>query len=208
MLDPCHVTTSAEPAYCPSCGLKHTRRPDWLCPRCGMPAESEPRIPKARPAPRYEQVFPRGSTIAAAIMAVSSGALAIGFARYPAGEHRWTVLAAGLILGVLGLELLLKVSFARWTAVVFAVVAAVFVSEHLIRDRLPDLFRDPLPAAIRDWLRDLIRDPLPVKIPFFMGFLAGCVVLLVGRPGGVRIAAGVLLAAPLVVVEIMRAFAG
>jgi len=211
MLDPSHVvTTSAEPAYCPSCELKHMRRPDWLCPRCGMPVESDaPRIPKgkARPAPRSEPVFPPGSRIAGAIVAVNGGALAIGFAKYPASEHRWTLLAAALILAVLGLELLLKVSLARWAAVVSAVVAAALVSEDLIRDRLPDLFRDPLPAVIRDWLRDLIRDPLPVKIPFFMGFLAGCVLLLVGRPRGVRIAAGVLLAAPLVVVEIMRAFA-
>jgi len=140
-------------------------------------------------------------------MVVSSAALTIGFAKYPASAHRWSLLAAVLILAVLGLELLLKVSLARWAAVIFAVVAAVLVSEDLIRDRLPDLFRDPLPAVVRDYLRDLIHEPVPAKILFFMGFLAGCVLLLVGRPRVVRIAAGVLLAAPLVVVEITRAFA-
>ena len=46
-----------------------------------------------------------------------------------------------------------------------------------------------------------------MKLPCFMGFLVGCVLLLVRRPRGVRIAAGVLLAAPLVVVEILRTFA-
>jgi len=137
-------------------------------------------------------------------MAVSSGALAIGFAKFPASEHRWTLVAAALLLAVLGLELLLKVSLARWAAVVLAVAAVALVSEDLARDRLPDLFRDPLPPVIRAWLRALLRDPLPAKIPSFMGFLAGCVLLLVGRPRAVRIAAGVLLAAPLVVVAIMR----
>ena len=211
MLDPVHVVTpSAEPAYCPSCELKHTRRPDWLCPRCGMPVESEAPIRKARRAPQHdhetEQEFPGGSRIAGAIMALSGGALAIGLAKYPASEHRWPLVAAALILAVLGLELLLKVFFARWVAVVVAVMAAVLVSEDLIRHRLPDLFRDPLPPVARDFLRDLIRDPVPARILFFMGFLAGCVLLLVGRPRGVRIAVGVLLAAPLVV-EITRTFA-
>jgi len=211
MLDPCHVVTTSAPeaAFCPSCELKHTRRPDWLCPRCGMPVETEARSPRAQraPAPRYEQKFPRGSTVAGALLVVSGGALAIGFAKLPIGEHRWPLLAAVVILAVLGLELLLKVPFARWAAVVLAVVAAVLVSEDLIRDRLPDLFRDPLPAVVRHGLRDLIRDPLPTKIPFFMGFLAGCVLLVGGRPRGVRIATGVLLAAPLVIIEITRAFA-
>jgi hypothetical protein len=138
-------------------------------------------------------------------MAVSSGALAIGLAKHPFGEHRWPLLAAALILAVLGLELLLKVSWARWAAGVFAVVAAVLVSEDLLRDRLPGLIRDPLPAVVRDPLRNLIREPQRAEIFFFLGFLAGCLLLLVGRPRGVRIAAGVLLAAPLVVVEIMRA---
>jgi hypothetical protein len=140
-------------------------------------------------------------------MAVSSGALAIGFAKHPAGEHRWALLAAVVVLAALGLALLLKASWARWAAVVLAVVAAVPVPEHLIRVRFPGLIRDPLPAALRDPVRDLIRGFQPATTFFFMGFVAGCLLLFVGRPRGVRIAAGVLLAAPLVAVEIMRAFA-
>src|SRR5512139_2842350 len=181
MLDPSHVvTTTAEPAYCPSCGLKHTRRPDWLCPRCGMPVEGGAPISRARPAPRREQGFPGGSRIAGLVMAVSGAVLAVGLAKHPAGDHRWSLLAAVLILAALGVPSLLKVSFARWAAVVLAVVAAVLVSEDLIRERAPDLLRDPLPAVIRDPLRGLIRELQPARIFFFMGLLAGCLLLLVG----------------------------
>ena len=60
---------------------------------------------------------------------------------------------------------------------------------------------------VRAYLRDLIRVPAPAEILVFMGFLAGCVLLLVGRPRAVRIVLGVLLAAPLVAVEITRTFA-
>jgi hypothetical protein len=212
MLDPSHeVTPAAEPAYCPACELKHTRRPDWLCPRCGMPVESDVPVQTARRAPQPQQEedreFPHGSMAAGAIMAVSSGALAIGFAKYPT-EHRWPLLAAVLILAVLGLELLLKVFFARWAAVGFAALAAVLVSEDLIRVRLPGLFRDPLPPAVRQHLRNLIGDHSPANLLFFMGFFAGCLLLIVGRPRAVRIAAGLLLAAPLAVVQIARACAG
>lgn len=212
MLDPSHdVTPAAEPAYCPACELKHTRRPDWLCPRCGMPVESDVPVQEARRAPQPQQEeereFPRGSMVAGAILAVSSGAFAFPFAKYP-GEHRWPLLAAVLILAVLGLELLLKVFLARWVAAGSAAVAAVLVSEDLLRVRLPGLFRDPLPPGVRQQLRNLIGDHSPANLLFFMGFFAGCLLLIVGRPRAVRIAAGLLFAAPLVVVEIARACAG
>jgi uncharacterized membrane protein len=140
-------------------------------------------------------------------MAASGAALAVGFAKHPAGEHRWALLVAGSFFAVVGLALVLKVSSARWAAVVLAVAAAVLVSEDLIRVRLPGLSRDPLPAVVRGPLRNLIRDPPPAELFLFMGFLAGCLLLLVGRPRGVRIAAGVLLSAAPLVVEVVRVLA-
>jgi hypothetical protein len=36
---------------CPTCGLKHTRRPDGTCPRCRRPLESDEAAPPAQPPP-------------------------------------------------------------------------------------------------------------------------------------------------------------
>jgi hypothetical protein len=203
MLDPEHVltTTAAEPAYCTSCGLKHTRRPDWLCPRCGMPAGSEaPATHRARPTPRAVWKFPGGSRIAGAVMTAGGGALAVGLARFPGGEHRWPLLAAALVLGVLGVALALEASWARWSAAAAALVAAAIVAEDLLRERGPWSLHDPLPPAIRAPLRALLRAPRPAELfaLALMAFLVACLLLLVGRPRTWRIAAGVLLAAPLV----------
>jgi hypothetical protein len=196
---------AAEPAYCPACELKHTRRPDWLCPRCRMPVEADvppPRAPRAAP---LELRFPHGSRIAGAFLAATGGALATGLAKVPAGEHRWPLLAAVVVLAVLGLALLLGVSAARWIVAAVAVVAAAVVAEHLIRDRLPDLMRDPLPVLARARLRDLLRPLGRAAMLASLGLQAGCVVLVAGRPRRVRIAVGAILAAPLLVLAILRA---
>ena len=209
MLDPSiEVMPSAEPAYCPSCELRHTRRPDWLCPRCGMPVDAEVPRPTARPATRGEEGFPAGSRIASAIMVLAGGALAAGVARSPSAEHRWPLVAAAVVLVVLGLGSSLTISWARWTAVGAGVVAAVLVAEDLIRDRLPDLMPDPLPPVVRAWLRDLLRPLYPATLFFVLAFLAGGLLLLVGRPRRARLAIGVLLAAPLVVLQVIRVIGG
>lgn len=206
---PDSLSPGAEPAYCPSCELKHTRRPDWLCPRCGMPVESEVSPPRNRAraaAPVYEPEFPAGSFVAGAVMAVTSLVLAIGFARHPVTEHRWPLVAAMVVLALLGLELLLKVSPARWLVIAIALLAGVLASEDLVRARLPELMRDPLPPAVRALLRDVIRALYPIHVLLASGLLAGSLLLVVGRPGRARIAAGILLATPLAIFEIVRAF--
>jgi hypothetical protein len=204
------VGIGAEPAYCPSCELRHMRRPDWLCPRCGMPVESEanplPRKRSRAPAPQSEPEFPLGSFVAGAIMAATSLALAIGLARHPATEHLWPLVAAMALLALLGLELLLMVSAARWVVIAIASAAAILASEDLLRARVPDLMRDPLPPAVRVLLREVIRAVSPVDILLASGLLAGTLLLIVGRPGRARIAAGVLLATPLAIVRVVRAF--
>jgi hypothetical protein len=205
------VGVGAEPAYCPSCDLRHMRRPDWLCPRCGMPVESEanplPRKRARAAPPEYVPEFPLGSFVAGAVLAVTGLVLAIGFARHPVTEHRWPLVAAMALLALLGLELLLKVSPARPVAIAIALLAAVLALEDLVRARAPDLMRDPLPPAARALLRDVIRALYPMNILLASGLLAGSLLLVVGRPGRARIAAGALLATPLAVVEIVRAFA-
>ena len=80
MLDPSLSTTTAEPAYCPSCGLRYTRRSDWLCPRCGSPVESGVAPPRAEPSQPEEEGFPAGARIAGALLVVSGGALATAWA--------------------------------------------------------------------------------------------------------------------------------
>jgi hypothetical protein len=209
---PQSLSPGAEPAYCPSCELRHTRRPDWLCPRCGMPVDSEasPSRPRKRAraaAPEYVPEFPLGSFVAGAILAVTSLVVAIGFARHPVTEHRWPLVAAMVLLAVMGLELLLKVSPARWILIAIALLAAVLALDDLARARVPDLMRDPLPPAVRALLRDVIRALYPIHILLASGLLAGSLLLVVGRPGRARTAAGVLLAMPLAIIEIVRAFA-
>ncbi|HEY6002362.1 MAG TPA: hypothetical protein VIV57_05755 [Anaeromyxobacter sp.] len=157
-------------------------------------------------APEYEPEFPLGSFVAGAVMGVTSLVLAIGFARHPVTEHRWPLVAAMVLLAVLGLELLIKVSLARWVVIAIALLAAVLASEDLVRARVPDLIRDPLPPAVRVLLRDVIRALYPIDILLASGLLAGSLLLVVGRPGRARIAAGVLLATPLAIVGIVRAF--
>ncbi len=201
-----HATLPAETAYCHSCGFEHTRRPDWLCPRCGMPAGTEPRARRAKADSADEPTFPLGSTIAGAVMAVNGAALLVGFVRHPASEYRWALLGTAFALLALALELLLKVSAGRWIALAAAVAVALIVSEGLVRERVPDLFRDPLPVPIRRFLRDVLRDLRPMGISFVLGFEAGCLLLVVGQPRRLRIAAGVVLAVPLAVLEVLLVF--
>jgi hypothetical protein len=208
MLDPSHVvTTAAEPACCSSCGLRHTRRPDWLCPRCGAPVGGDEATPIRRPPPPRELGFPLGSRIAGTILAVASGALAAALAKDPAGPHRWSLLAALLALAVLGVALLLGLGWARWVVAVSAVAAVVLAAEHLVRERLPGLLRDPLPATLRDPLRALLRELQPTSLLLVLGFASGCLLLVAGRARRVRIAAGVLLAVPLVASVLVHALA-
>ncbi len=201
-----HATLPAETAYCHTCGFEHTRRPDWLCPRCGMPASTEPPPRRTAAASAEKPTFPMGSTIAGAVMAVNAVALLIGFGRHPASEYRWAVLGTASVLGVLALELLLMVPAGRWIALVGAVGAALIVSEDVVRERVPDLFRDPLPDPIRHFLRDVFHDLRPTGISFVLGFAVGCLLLVVGRPRRMRIAAGVALAVPLAVLEMILVF--
>jgi hypothetical protein len=169
-----------------------------------MPVDAEVPRPTARPTPRGEEGFPAGSRIAGAIVVLAGGALAAGVARSPSSEHRWPLVAAAVVLVVLGLGSSLTISWARWTAVGAGVVAAVLVAEDLVRDRLPDLAGDPLPPVVRAWLRDLLRPLYPATRFFVLAFLAGGLLLLVGRPRRARLAIGVLLAAPLVVLQVIR----
>lgn len=205
-----HATLPVEMAYCHSCGLEHTRQPDWLCPRCGMPADTEPRPRRTVAASSAEAptTFPMGSTIAGAVMAVNGAALLLGFVRPPASEYRWVAIATASVVVVLALDLLLKVPSGRWITAVAAVAAALVVSESVVRERVPDLFRDPLPAPIRRFLRDLLRDLRLTGISSVLGFAVGCVVLVVGRPGWIRIAAGVILAAPLAAITVIWMIGG
>jgi hypothetical protein len=205
-LDPVHaVTTVAEAAYCPRCELRHTRRPDWMCPRCGAPVDTEtPSTPKTVRAPAPRPGFPLGSRIAGAVMALGGAATAYGFLAQLA-EHRWRLLASAVVLAALGVALLLKVRAARWAAAAVAVVAAAVVAEALLRQRFPDLVRDPLPALVRERLRELLRDVPLAGALSLVGFDVGALLLVAGRPRAWRVAAGVLLAAPLLVLELLRA---
>lgn len=203
---PYPATLPPETAYCHTCGFAHTRRPDWLCPRCGMPAGTEP--PPRRPvaASPEERSFPAGSMVAGGAMAVGGLALLVGFAMGAAGGYRWAALAAGLVLVVLALELLLRVSAGRWIALAAAAVGALVAAEGLLRQAAPDLFQDPLPDPVRPLLRDLLRDLRPAGVWSVLAFAVGCLLLVVGRPGRARIAAGVVLAVPLVVIEMIWLF--
>ncbi len=197
-----HATLPAETAYCHTCGFEHTRRPDWLCPRCGMPAGTEP--PARRPvAASPEETFPMGSAIAGVAIAVNGLALLVGFAMGAADRYRWAVLATGSVLVVLAFELLLRVAAGRWIALVAAAVALLIVAEGVVRERVPDLFQDPLPDPIRRLLRDLLGDLRPAGLSSVLAFAVGCLLLVVGRPGRKRIAAGVVLAVPLLVLEMI-----
>ncbi len=208
MLDPDVAMTAAEPAYCPSCELRHTRRQDWLCPRCGLPVESGVGPPRRERTHAEAPGFPVGTRVAGAILVVSAGALATGWVRAPPGEHRWSVVAAVALVAALGVGSLLKLSLARWAAAVAAVGAAVVLSEDLMRVRLPGLVRDPVPPAVRALLRGLSNPLYPAKILFTFAFGAGILLLLVGRPRRARLAAGALLACPLVVLQAFRAWNG
>jgi hypothetical protein len=207
MLDPSHLVTGAEPACCSSCGLRHTRRPDWLCPRCGMPVGGDDPAPVRRPAPPPEPGFPLGSRVAGATLAAAAGALAATLAKDFATPHRWSLLAALFVLAVLGVALLIGLGWARWAVALSAVVAVALASEHLVRDRLPGLMRDPLPAAIRAPLQVVLRELGPTNLLLVTGFAAGSLLLVAGRPRRVRLAAGLLLAAPPIAFELVRALA-
>jgi hypothetical protein len=200
---------AAEPAHCPACGLKHVRQPDWLCPRCGTPVETEAyrstmREPAPAAEPEREQGFPMGSVVAGAVLVLTSLVLAIGFARNPVVEHRWPLVAAMALLLLLGLELLLGVSPVRWVAIGLALIALILVAEDQLRARLPELMADPLPPALRVALQGPIRALQPLRLPLAAGLLGGTLLLVAGRPRRGRIAAGVLLSAPLALAEIVR----
>jgi hypothetical protein len=198
-----------EPAYCPRCELKHTRRPDWLCPRCGSPVETELPAPRTAPAAQPERPFPVGARIAGALLVLATGAfasaLARGLAPLPPGAHRWRLLVLIAALAGLGLALLLKVTSTRWIALAVGAAAAVILAEGLLRVLWPGLVRDPLPGPVRQLLRDLIHDHQPRKLLALLGFDAGCLLLVAGRPGVLRSAAGVLVATPLLVLVILSA---
>jgi hypothetical protein len=81
----------------------------------------------------------------------------------------------------------------------------VVLVEALLRVLLPGLVRDPLPGPIRQLLRDLIRDHQPRKLLLLLAFDAGCLLLIAGRPRRNRIVAGLLLAAPLLALELIAA---
>ena len=200
---------AAEQAYCPACDLKHVRQPDWLCPQCGMPVETEAwrsAVGKRSTEEAPELGFPLGSFVAGAAMALTSLVLAVGFARNPVVEHRWPLVAAMILLGVLALELLIKVSAARWIVIAIAAIALILVSEDLLRANLPDLMSDPLPPVARAALHGALRALYPLRIGFASGLLVGIMVLVAGRPGRGRIAVGLALIAPLAVAEIVRWF--
>jgi hypothetical protein len=158
--------------------------------------------------PARELEFPRGSVVAGAVLALTGVVVAIGFARHPVTEHRWPLVVAAALLLVLGIELLLKVSPARWVVIAGALIALIVVSEDLLRARVPDLTRDPLPPALRIALQELIQALYPMRLPLAAGLLGGTLLLVAGRPGRARIAVGVLVAAPLAVAEIVRWFVG
>jgi hypothetical protein len=202
------VKIPSEQAYCPACDLKHTRQPDWLCPQCGMPVETEAwrSTVRGRSEESEERApeFPLGSVVGGAILVATSLVLALGFARSPVVAGRWPLVAATVLLAVLGFELLFKVSAARWVAIAIAVIALILVSEDLLRARLPDLMGDPLPAGIRAALQGSIRALYPLRILFASGLLVGTLLLVAGRPGRWRIAAGALIAATLPVAELVR----
>ncbi|HEX9051219.1 MAG TPA: hypothetical protein VF841_11870 [Anaeromyxobacter sp.] len=208
MLDPDVATTGAEPAYCPACQLRHTRRPDWLCPRCGMPVEPGVGPPRVARSPAEEPGFPAGARIAGAVLVVSGAALATAWARAPAAAQRGSVVAAAAVVVALGLGALLGGAFARWAAAFAAIAGAAVLAEDLVRVRLPGLLRDPVPPAARAVLRGLTNPLYPAKIAFTYAFVAGILLLVAGRPRRVRIAAGVLLALPLVVLQAFRAWKG
>lgn len=202
-----HASLPAEKAYCHSCGLAHTRTADWLCPRCGMPADTEPRSHRAEEEAREEEPadFPVGSMVAGAVLAVSGAALLVGFLKHPASVYRWPALAAASVLLVLALELLLKVNAGRWIVVVAALLVVLIASEGALRERVPDLFRDPLPDPVRRFLRDVLRDLRLTGIASVAASAASCLLLVVGRPRWPRIAAGAVLAVPLVALLILHA---
>jgi len=208
MLDPEHVVTNGpEPAYCPRCGLKHMRRPDWLCPRCGMPVETDVPQGTTRVAAAPER-FPIGPRVAGGLMVAAGLALAWGFGENPTAEHRWALLAGAAALVVLGTAALVALPAARWAAGVAGAIAAVVVSEDLVRARLPDLFRDLLPAVLRAPLRDLLGDLGLLAATSLVAFAAGALLLVVARPGRVRIAVGVALSLPAIAVAVLRVLAG
>lgn len=208
MLDPSVATTTAEPAYCPSCGLRHTRRQDWLCPRCGLPVESGVGPPRKERAPAEAPGFPAGTRVAGAILLVSAGALATGWVRSPSAEHRWSAIVAIVLVAALGVGSVAKLGFARWAAGSAAILAAAVLSEDLMRVRLPGLVRDPIPPALRAVVRELSNPLYGTKILFTFAFTVGILLLVAGRPRRVRIAAGVLLACPLVLLQAFRAWKG
>lgn len=202
-------TIAAEPAHCPSCGLKHVRQPDWLCPRCGTLVETDAyrstmREPARATEREPEPEFPAGSFVAGAVLALTSVVLAVGFARNPVVEHRWPLVGAMVLLFALGLQLLLKVPPVRWVAIGLALVALILAAEDQLRARLPELMSDPLPPALRAALQVELRALQPLRLLLAAGLGAGILLLAVGRPGRRRIAAGVLVASPLAVAEVVR----
>jgi hypothetical protein len=90
--------------------------------------------------------------------------------------------------------------------IAIALIALILVSEGLLRARVPDLMRDPLPPALRVAMQGVIRALHPLRTLLASGLLGGTLLLVAGRPGRGRIAAGVLIAAPLAVAEIVRWF--
>lgn len=174
-----------------------------------MPVEYDPVRASRRvrtAAAENGRPFPAGSLVAGAVMAATGLVLALGVARDLSTAHLWPIVGVSVLLLVLGIELLLAVSAARLAVIAAVPVAAAILTESLVRARAPDLLPDPLPPAVRAVLGDAIQALSPTRLLLAAGLLAGSLVLVVRRPGRARIAVGALLATPLAIAEIVRAF--
>jgi hypothetical protein len=172
-----------------------------------MPVGGDQPPPVPRSPPQEELGYPLGARIGGAIVVVAAGVLAAGVAHDPSRPQRWLLLAALLVLAVLGVALLIGLGWARWVVAASAIAAAALVSEHAVRDRLSWLVRDPLSAAARAFVRGVLRELPPTSLLVVAGFAAGCLLLVVGRPRRVRLVVGALLAASPIASELVRALA-
>jgi hypothetical protein len=163
---------------CPSCGLKHSARPDGSCPRCRQPvsgaplatvAAPEPVSPPAAPALPALPVapdqagFPAAWRVAGALF-VAFGIFIIATSAGKAGDR--TFLGAAVVDTVVGAALL--AGKARWRGfAIFRVVVGGLVFT-------PVLWFGQGPAAAA------------LQLVLSLSFLA----LLVGRPGVARLVLG------------------
>jgi hypothetical protein len=184
---------------CPRCLLKHSRRGDGRCPKCGTSIDgvvasagaSAPRAPLEAPlpadsnlpsaaatptpmsslSPKDEDVVPLGARIAAVILIVN--ALALVLERILTRSTEATAVSSPLAmiidLYISGKLLAGHARFLKWTRIRVVLGAILFTAIHL--------FQHDSVAAV-------------IQVAFSLGLLA----LLVGVPGRLRIGAGVALA--------------